>query len=72
MIDVADVELTGGIGSVGLSVTPQTEITIANRQQLCVHGAVGIMAGGAAFAQRGMFKNERPGLLAVALGTGLV
>lgn len=55
-----------------LGVTTQTKVGIALRQQLCVDRTMRCVTDGAAFAQRGVLENERPGLFAMTLGAGLV
>ncbi len=53
-------------------MTSQTKIRVANREQLGIDRPVRVVAGGAAFAQSRMLKDERTGLLAMARGTRLV
>jgi hypothetical protein len=50
----------------------QAEIIVPGDEHLWIHGAVRIMAGGAALEHRVVFEDERTGLLRVALGAGLV
>jgi len=58
--------------SLHLRVALQTKVIIPLDQHLGIERAVGVMASRAALAQRFVFKNERPGLVTVALGTRLV
>jgi len=69
MIDVADEQIgPGGY----LRVAAETEVRIANGQQLGVDRPMRAVAAGAAFAKRGMFENERSRLFPMALGAGFV
>src|ERR1051326_4915233 len=73
MVDVADIDLAAGhTWALDLSVATQTKIGVALGQQLGIYRAVRIMAGGATFAQSGMFENKRAGLFAMASRAPLV
>lgn len=72
VIDVTNKEASTGAGQPSLGMASQTEILISNGQQLCINGTMGRVANGASLAQRGVFKNKRPGLLPVTLRAGLV
>lgn len=74
---LADENMAGGNYRAGalthvLRMAAEAEIAVTNDEQLRIDGAVGIVAGNAAFAQRGMLENERMRLRAVALGTAFV
>jgi hypothetical protein len=45
----------------------QAKVVVALRQELAIHRTMWLMTNSAAFAQRFVFVNERPALLAVAL-----
>ncbi len=73
MIDVANEHLAlchAGAGH--LRMATEAEVGIALRQELGVDRAVRIVASGAALAQRGVLKHERPSLLTMALGAGFI
>src|SRR5579872_1854159 len=72
MVHVTDVKASGRALTLGLGMTPQAKVRVANRQQFRIHRSVGAVAGGAPFAERRMLKNERPGLFPMALGAGSV
>jgi len=72
VVPTTDVDATGSIRSLRLGMATEAEIGIRFGEHFGVDGAVGIMADGAAFAQGGMFVNERPGLLPVALSAGFI
>ena len=58
--------------SVGIDVALQTQGLIALIEHLLVHGAVGAVADGAAFADSRMREDEWTGLLLVALIASVV
>ncbi len=60
------------IGRLLLVMAAQAKCLVARDQQPRIHAAVGIMAGGAAFAHRLMPEHEGPRLCDVALGAGFV
>ena len=62
----------GNVRPLHLNMAFQAEIIISFDQELTVHGAVGIVAGSAAVAERFMFKDKRPALLAMTLRAALV
>ncbi len=70
VVDLSDHHLTRG--SRHLSVTLEAEIGTPLHQHLVVHRAMRLVTGGAAFPHGFMFENKIPGLLAVALGAGLI
>jgi hypothetical protein len=73
MQHIADVNLTWGrCGTLDLGVTTQTEIGIALCEQFSIQRSVRGVTNGAAFAQRLVFKNHRPGLLAVTLRAAFI
>ena len=51
-----------------LEMAFQTKVLVPLREHLVINRAVRIVAGGAAFADRFVFENERPALSCVALG----
>ena len=55
-----------------LEMAFQTEIRAALSELFGVDAAVRRMATGAALAQRGMFKHERPGLRRMTLQAGFI
>lgn len=69
VIDIADIDIAcaAGRGTGNLRMAAEAKIGIANGEQLVIDGAVRVVAGRATFAQRGVFKGERPGLLLMAL-----
>ena len=69
MVDPADKEAAAGLL---LEMAFQAEALIAHLKHFVIHRAVGIMAGGAAFAHGLMFKHERPALGDVAFKAGIV
>ena len=72
MGDVANIDLPASHArALDLRMAPKAEVQIALDQQLGVDAAVRVMADGAALPQRRMLKDEGPGLLPVALSTGL-
>ena len=72
MIHVANVKARWGILTPRLRMAPQAEVRVTDGQELGVDGAVRIVASSASFAQRGVLKDKRPGLLSMALGARLV
>ena len=73
MINVADIDLPASHArALDLRMAPEAEVRIALDQQLGVDAAMRVMAGGAAFPQRWMLKDEGSGLLPVALSAGFV
>lgn len=71
---LADVNISTApdAGADHLRVTAEAEIIVRLGEHFFVHRTVRLMANDAAFAQRGVLEDERPRLLAVALGAGLV
>ena len=68
MVRVPDVNVpAGNTRALDLCVTAQAQIGVARGEHFFIDRAVRIMTGGAAFAQRLMFEDERSGLLAMAL-----
>lgn len=73
VVNFADEELARLIGrAVHLDVALETEIVVALGEELPVDGAVGVMAGGAAFAHGFVFVDEGTGLLAMTFGALLI
>lgn len=74
MIHTADEKMSEAARcrSLVLCVTTEAEIGVANHQHLGVDRAMRVMTDGAAFPQGRVFENERPGLIAVALGASFV
>ena len=72
MVHVADVELASGARALHLRMAAEAQVGVTDGQQLGVDRAVGIVASGAAFPQRGVIEYEGPGLFPVAPGAGLV
>ena len=73
MVDVADIERARRSQRPRhLGMAAETEVGIAHGEQLGVDGAVRIVAGAAAFAERGVLEDNGLGLCLVALGARLV
>lgn len=73
VVHVADVNVTGGnIRALHLCVAAQAEVGIVFDEHFLVDGTMRTVANGAPFAQRLMFKNERPGLGLMTLGAALI
>src|SRR4051812_45419259 len=69
MVLAADDNLAG---AGDLEVTAEAEIVVTGHEHLGVHGAVRIVAGGAALSQRRVLKDKRPFLLRVTARARLV
>jgi hypothetical protein len=72
VFNVADKQAATQSGVLDLGMTSQTKIGVADGEQLWIDGAMGCVAGGAAFAQCRVFENERTGLFPVTVGTGFI
>ena len=73
VINIADVQpIRAGSRPLSLGMALEAKIGIALDEHLRIDGAVRIVANDAAFAQRRVFENERPGLLPMALRAILV
>jgi hypothetical protein len=73
MQDVADVDLSGGRAwALHLGMATQTEIGIALCEQFPIQRPVRVVTDSAAFAQRLVFENHGPGLLAMALRAAFI
>ena len=73
MIHFANKELAWLIGrALHLHVALEAEIIVAFREELAVHGAVWVVAGGASLTLRLMLINERSRLLSMAFRALLV
>jgi len=70
MINIADKNGSGR--GLRLGVAFEAEIRVALHEHLGVDGTVRAVTNGAPFTHRGMLENERPRLLAMALGAILV
>jgi hypothetical protein len=72
VFDIANKQAATQSGVLGLGMTSQTKVGIADGEQLWIDRAMGCVAGGAAFAQCRVFENKRTGLFPVTVGTGFV
>ena len=72
VIDISNVETGTGARQPGLRMATEAEIRVSHREQLGIDRAMRIVACRAALAQRGMLKDEGPGLLTMTLTAGLV
>jgi len=72
VVDVANVKARADGGTLSLRVAFEAEIGVALDEHFGIYRAVRAMTDDAAFAHGGVFKNERTGLFAVALGAGFV
>ena len=72
MRDFPDVKGAVSAGSDHLGMTFQAKIGIVLREHFRIGGTMGSVADHAAFAERLVLVNERPGLLAMTLGAGFI
>lgn len=72
VVHVPDVKRSRRAGPIHLRVATQAKIGIPNGKELLIHGPVRTVARHAAFAQRRVLKNERPGLVAMTVPALLV
>ena len=68
MIGASDINMAGGnVRPLDLGMKAQAKIGVRDREQILIHRTVRIMADGAAFAHRRVFKDERACLFAMTL-----
>ncbi len=73
MVNGSDIDVAGGHGgSLNLGMAPQAQVRVIFDQQLFIDGSVRVMADGAAFVHRLVFKNEGSRLVLMARGTALI
>ena len=72
VIHIADVECQTRPRASRLGMAAKAKVLVRNRQELRVNGAVRIVASRATLAKRGMFEDERSGLLPVTLSARFI
>src|SRR5277367_6753559 len=73
MVHIADIKRSRGQSRPRrLRMASQAQVVIAHGEKLRIDRAMGIVAGGAAFAHGGMLEYDRFGLFAMAAGAGFV
>jgi len=72
VVDIANVKPGCGRRSLRLRVALEAQVGIALDEHFGINRTVRVVANGATFAERGVFKNEGAGLFAMTLSAGFV